>query len=43
MWTRENRSIFDRKGLRYPSELRDSEWALTAPMIPPAGNGGSMS
>ena len=28
MWTRENRSLYDRKGLRYPSDLSDPEWAL---------------
>ncbi len=27
MWTRENRGLYERKGLRYPSDLRDEEWA----------------
>jgi transposase len=30
----------NRKGLRYPSDLTDDEWALVAPMIPPARHGG---
>ena len=40
MWTRENRSLYDRNGLRYPSDLTDPEWALIAPLIPPAKRGG---
>ena len=40
MWTRENRGLYERKGLRYPSDLRDAEWALIAPLIPPAKRGG---
>lgn len=40
MWTRENRSLYERKGLRYPSDLSDPEWALIAPLIPPAKHGG---
>jgi hypothetical protein len=40
MWTRENRSLYERKGLRYPSDLTDPEWALIAPLIPPAKRGG---
>ena len=40
MWTRENRSLYDRKGLRYPSDLSDPEWALIEPLIPPAKRGG---
>jgi transposase len=40
MWTCENRSLYDRKGLRYPSDLTDPEWALIAPLIPPAKRGG---
>ena len=34
MWTRENRGLYERKGLRYPSDLSDAEWALIAPLIP---------
>ncbi len=40
MWTRENRGLYERKGLRYPSDLADEEWALIAPLIPPAKRGG---
>ena len=40
MWTRENRSLYERKGLRYPSDLTDQEWALLAPLIPLAKRGG---
>ena len=40
MWTRENRSLYERKGARYPSDLRDAEWALIAPLISPAKRGG---
>ena len=40
MWTRENRGLYDRKGLRYPSDLSDSEWTLIGPLIPPAKHGG---
>jgi transposase len=40
MWTPENRGRYDRSGLRYPSDLTDEEWALIAPLIPPARRGG---
>ena len=40
MWTRENRGLYDRQGLRYPSDLSDPEWALIEPFIPPAKRGG---
>src|ERR1035437_2512981 len=40
MWTNENRSRYDRSKLRYPSDLTDEEWALIAPVIPPAKRGG---
>jgi transposase len=40
MWTAETRSRYDRSGLRYPSDLTDAEWALIAPMLPPAKRGG---
>ena len=40
MWTNENRSLYDRSQLRYPSDLTDEEWALVEPMIPPAKRGG---
>ena len=40
MWTVEQRQIYDRTGLRYPSDLTDEEWALVEPFIPPAKRGG---
>lgn len=41
MWTTENRARYDRSGLRYPSDLRDEEWALIERLIPPAKRGGN--
>jgi len=40
MWKPEHRQSADRRSLRYPSDLSDTEWALIAPMIPPARRGG---
>ena len=40
MWTPENRALYDRGQLRYPSDLTDAEWALIKPHIPPARRGG---
>lgn len=40
MWTKGNRARYDRSGLRYPSDLTDGEWAILAPLIPPAKRGG---
>ena len=40
MWTAETRSQYDRSGLRYPSDLTNAEWALIAPLLPPAKRGG---
>jgi transposase len=40
MWNPEHRVAADRRGLRYPSDLTDAEWALIAPLIPPAKRGG---
>jgi len=40
MWTNENRHRYDRGKLRYPSDLTDEEWAIIAPLIPPAKRGG---
>ena len=40
MWTAENRKYYDQRGLRYPSDLTDAEWALVEPLIPPAKRGG---
>jgi transposase len=39
-WTIEHRRAADRRGLRYPSDLTDAEWALIAPLIRPAKRGG---
>jgi transposase len=41
MWTSQNRGRYDRSRLRYPSDLTDEEWALVAPLIPPAKRGGN--
>jgi len=41
MWTDSNRGRYDRSKLRYPSDLTDEEWALVAPLIPPAKRGGN--
>lgn len=41
MWTTENRSRYDRRGLRYPTDLTIAEWALIKPLIPPAKRGGN--
>ena len=41
MWTPENRARYDRSKLRYPSDLTDEEWAIIAPLIPPAKRGGN--
>ena len=40
MWTTENRPRYERKGLRYPSDLSDAEWGYVQPSIPPAKRGG---
>jgi transposase len=41
MWTNENRALYDRSKLRYPSDLTDAEWALIKPLIPPGKPGGN--
>ena len=38
MWTTENRTLYDRSQLRYPSDLTDEECAL---IEPPAKRGGA--
>lgn len=35
MWSEANRGKYERKGLRYPSDLTDEEWALVEPHLPP--------
>ena len=39
-WNDITRRQHNRDGLRYPSDLTDEEWALLAPLIPPAKTGG---
>jgi transposase len=39
-WTAEHRRAADRRGLRYPSDLTEAEWALVSPLIRPAKHGG---
>jgi transposase len=41
MWTQENRCRYDRRGLRYPSDLTDKELGEIAPLIPAAKRGGN--
>ena len=41
MWTPRNRKRYDRSQLRYPTDVTDDEWALIAPLIPPAKPGGN--
>ena len=40
MWKPEHRLAADRRGLRYPSDLTDAEWAMVASLIRPAKRGG---
>ena len=40
MWTAATRRDYERKTARYPSDLTNCEWALVAPLIPPAKPGG---
>jgi len=40
MWTEAARKQHAPRKERYPSDLTDAEWALIAPMIPPAQRGG---
>ena len=40
MWSKEDRAKYERRNLRYPSDLTDAEWALIEPHIPPAKRGG---
>ena len=41
MWTKKNRGLYDRRKLRYPSDLTDEEWAFIKPLIPAAKPGGN--
>src|SRR5471032_2620559 len=40
MWQPEHRRAAQRKGLRYPSDMTEQEWALASPLIGPAKRGG---
>ena len=40
MWTAKNRTRYNRDTLRYPSDVTEEEWAVIAPLIPPARRGG---
>jgi transposase len=33
MWKAETRRTFDRKGLRYPTDVTDAEWELARPFV----------
>ena len=33
MWTAETRRTYDRKGLRYPTDMTDAEWELARPFV----------
>jgi transposase len=41
MWTAETRRTYARKGLRYPTDMTDAEWALARPFVavPQRGSG----
>ena len=41
MWTSENRCRYDRRHLRYESDLTEVEWSEVGPLIPPAKRGGN--
>jgi putative transposase len=36
VWTKENRSRYDRRGQRYPSDLKNEEWAILGSELPVA-------
>ena len=40
MWREAYRATYRREGGRFPSDLRDAEWARLAPLIPEASPGG---
>src|SRR5215210_3497124 len=39
MWTAETRRTYDRKGLRYPTDVTDAEWELARPFVDVAQRG----
>ena len=40
MWKAETRHTYDRKGLRYPTDVTDAEWGLARPFVAVAPRGG---
>jgi transposase len=39
-WREAHRRAADRRGLRFPSDLTEGEWALVAPLLPPPRRAG---
>ena len=39
MWKAETRHTYDRKGLRYPTDMTDAEWDLARPFVDVAQRG----
>jgi hypothetical protein len=39
MWKAETRRTYDRKGLRYPTDVTDAEWELAQPFVDVAHRG----
>ena len=39
MWKAEARRTYDRKGLRYPTDVTDAEWELARPFVAVAHRG----
>src|SRR5215204_5309614 len=39
MWKAETRHTYDRKGLRYPTDVTDAEWELAQPFVDVAHRG----
>jgi len=39
MWTAETRRTYDRKAVRYPSDVTDAEWDLARPFVDVAQRG----
>ena len=35
MWTETTRPKYERKGLRYASDLTEAEWGVIGPLLPP--------
>ena len=40
VWTAENRPRYDRRGQRYPSDIRNEEWVTLEPLLPVAKGAG---